>query len=429
MFWRMIGRALLRQRGKRSLVALTVALGVSLSTAILSVMLDAGDKMNAELKTFGANIVVRPTRTAVLGDLYGEITPGARQVALAEDQLVRIKTIFWAFNIVDFAPFLETEVSLTTAADSEARVTAVGVWFAKQLALPTGEAATTGMRSMRAWWDVEGAWVADDETGSAMVGTDVATDLGIAVGDTIGLGSGDDSVRLRVAGIFDSGSEEDATVVAPLAVIQRLSDQPNAVSRVEVSALTTPENELSRRAARNPDSLSARDWETWYCTAYVSSIAYQIEEVLPDAVAKPVRQVAESEGVILEKIQFLMLLIAALSLVGAALGIANLVTASVMERAGEIGLLKAVGATDLAVVALILTEITFVGLLGGVVGYAAGLGLAQVIGASVFGSAITFKPIVIPIMAILVLAVVAFGSTPSIRMLLSLRPAEVLHGR
>jgi putative ABC transport system permease protein len=139
--------------------------------------------------------------------------------------------------------------------------------------------------------------------------------------------------------------------------------------------------------------------------------------------------VAESEGAILEKTQLLMLLITILSLAGAALGISNLVTAGVMERSREIGLLKALGAGNAPVSWLILTEILITGVIGGVIGYFAGLGFAQIIGQTVFGAAINIKPMVVPLVAILVFLVTLAGSVPSIRLLLSLRPAEVLHGR
>ncbi|MDR3334501.1 MAG: ABC transporter permease, partial [Treponema sp.] len=190
-----------------------------------------------------------------------------------------------------------------------------------------------------------------------------------------------------------------------------------------------PDNELSRRAAQDPTGLSIKEWETWYCTAYVSAICYQIDEVISGAVSKPIRMVAESEGAILEKTQLLMLLITILSLAGSALGISNLVTSGVMERASEIGLLKALGAHDGAVSLLVLTEILITGIIGGLVGYFAGLGFAQLVGQTVFGSAIDIKPLVIPLVAVLVVLVTLAGSIPSIRLLLSLRPAEVLHGR
>jgi putative ABC transport system permease protein len=172
------------------------------------------------------------------------------------------------------------------------------------------------------------------------------------------------------------------------------------------------------------------EWDTWYCTAYISSIAYQIEEVISDARAKPVLQVAESEGAILRKTQLLMLMLTALSLACSALAISNLVTAGVMERSAEIGLLKAVGASSAEVLLLIMTETMITSFIGGVAGYFAGRGFAQIIGVTVFGSYISSKAlIVIPLVAVLVAAVTLAGSLPAMRLLLSLRPAEVLHGR
>ena len=207
-----------------------------------------------------------------------------------------------------------------------------------------------------------------------------------------------------------------------------LTDRSNKVASIEVSALTTPDNELARRAAKNPAALSSRDYETWYCTAYVSAICYQIQEVITGSVATAVRKVAESEGTILDKTKLLMILITALSLIGSALGISNLVTASVMERAQEIGLLKAIGAHDRAITCVFMTEILITALAGMVIGYFAGFGFAQLIGQSVFGSAIEMKGLVIPIVAVLITLVTVAGSMPAIRMVLRLDPAEVLHG-
>ena len=226
----------------------------------------------------------------------------------------------------------------------------------------------------------------------------------------------------------DAGGDEDMQIFAPLDLVQALTDREGKVASIEVSALTTPDNELAKRAARNPGALSSRDYETWYCTAYVSAICYQIQEAIPNAVASAVRQVADSEGAILDKTQLLMILITALSLIGAALGISNLVTASVMERAKEIGLLKAIGARDHSITGVIMIEILVTALLGGIVGYFMGFGFAQLIGRSVFGSAIEMKAKVIPIVAVLIGLVTLAGSLPAIRMVLRLRPAEVLHG-
>ena len=172
-----------------------------------------------------------------------------------------------------------------------------------------------------------------------------------------------------------------------------------------------------------------KEYEVWYCTAYVSSIAYQIEEVVQGSVARPVRQIAESEGKILDKTQMLMVLITALSLLSATMGVSNLVSANVMERSKELGLLKALGATDLSVVMLVLTEIFIAGIIGGIVGYIAGIGFAQFIGQAVFGSAIAINWMVVPLLVVLLVFMLLIGSLPAIKSLLKLRPGIVLHGR
>ena len=432
MFFRMIFGAVTRQKRKLFMMACTMALGISLATAMLNVMLDVGDKVNQELKTYGANIMVEPRGASILSDLYGvREGAGVTDKFLLEDELPKMKTIFWAFNIVDFTPYLDVQARIN---GSDQTVPLLGTWFSKHLDIPTGESVDTGIINLKAWWDVRGLWLQDGDTSGVMAGVAFAARNHLKVGDTVTVAVADAEGRereadLTIRSIFHAGDKEDDGLLAPLAVVQRLAGLEGKVRRVEVSALTTPENDLARRAAQNPHSLSRSEWEIWYCTAYVSAIAYQIDEVLTDSRAKPVLQVAASEGAILQKTQLLMLLLTVLSLACSALAISNLVTANVMERSTEIGLLKALGASDGQISLVILTEMLIATVLGGQVGYFAGLGLAQVIGQSVFGSAVATKGLVIPIIAILVFLVTVGGSLPAIRMLLRLRPTEVLHGR
>lgn len=431
MFFRMVIQALVRQWKKMIMIAFTIALGASLATAMLNVMFDVGDKVNQELKTYGANIRVIPQTASILSDLYG--VEGAQTQYLKEDELGKIKTIFWSFNIVDFAPYLEGNAVLKSGGKTLSENTNVtGTWYSYHLDLPTGESLDTGMTAMKTWWTVNGSWISDDDYESAMVGTEIAKRENINIGDKITLVSKDrNSVEksFTVCGIFDAGGDEDESIFLNLKAAQDLFEKQGLISSIDVSALTTPDNDLARRAAQDPQSLNIVDWDTWYCTAYVSSICYQLQEVISNSSAKAVRQVAESEGAILNKTQLLMLLITILSLIGSALGISNLVTASVMERSQEIGLMKAVGAYNGSVMALVLTEILITALVGTCAGYFAGLGFAQIIGQSVFESSINIKLTVIPIVAILIFVVTMAGSIPSIRMLLHLEPAEVLHGR
>ena len=429
MFFRMIAGVLLRQKGKMFMIAFTIALGASLATAMLSVMFDVGDKVNQELKTYGANITVVPKEASVVSDLYEvEGVSSIPASYLKEDELGNVKTIFWAFNIVDFAPFINAEAKVNGE-----DVVLVGTWFNHHLSLPTGEELDAGVANMRSWWDMLGGrWLDESINADAnrvMLGHNLASKLGVASGDKVSIVGSKSSGTYEVAGIFEAGSDEDNQIYAPLDFVQELSGTDGLISSIEVSALTTPDNDLSRQAAKDPSKLTVAQYETWYCTAYVSSICYQLQEVITDSVAKAVRQVAESEGAILDKTQLLMMLITILALIGSALGISNLITASVMERSQEIGLLKAIGANDRAISGLLLVEMIIVAILGGAVGFGVGYGFAQIIGQTVFNDSITLSPMVIPLVVVLVIVVTLAGSIPAIRTVLRLDPAEVLHGR
>ena len=429
MLFRMIRGVLFHQRGKMLLIAFTIALGASLTTGMLNVVLDVEDKVNQELKTYGANIIVKPKDSSLLSDIY-DVGDGEQlnTAYLREDELGRLKTIFWAFNIVDFTPFLDTTVSLPDGNS----IKMTGTWFNHHLDLPTGESLDAGIVGMRSWWDITSSrWLDEkdeDALSEIMVGTLLAQQEGWQIGDSVLVSASQGDREMTIAGIYDSGSDEDTEIYCALDTLQELSGRENKVASIEVSALTTPDNDLARRAARNPAALSSRDYETWYCTAYVSAICYQIQEVITGSIASAVRQVAEGEGAILDKTKLLMILITGLSLLGSALGISNLVTASVMERAQEIGLLKAIGARDHSITGVIMVEILITALIGTVAGYFLGMGFAQLIGKSVFASAVEMKPMVIPIVAGLIALVTITGSIPAIRMVLRLRPAEVLHG-
>ena len=429
MLFRMIRGVLFHQKSKMLLIAVTIALGASLATGMLNVVMDVEDKVNKELKNYGANITVKPKDASLLSDIYDVGDEGALNAAyLREDELGKLKTIFWAFNIVDFTPFLDAQATLPDG-DS---VKVVGTWFNHHLALPTGEELDAGVEGMRSWWEVtDGRWINEadaDADSEIMVGAALAERKKWTVGEKVALAGSKGEMDATIVGIYDAGGDEDEQVFATLDAVQAMTDRDGKVASIEVSALTTPDNDLARRAARNPAALTSRDYETWYCTAYVSAICYQIQEVITGSVATAVRQVAESEGTILDKTKLLMILITALSLIGSALGISNLVTASVMERSQEIGLLKAIGAKDRSITGVVMTEILITALIGFAAGYALGFGFAQLIGRSVFGSAIEMNTKVIPIVAGLIALVTLAGSLPAIRMVLRLKPAEVLHG-
>ncbi|MFU0552699.1 ABC transporter permease [Gardnerella vaginalis] len=461
---RMVARSLARQIKKRVLIAIVVCLSACVSVAMLSVVYDVGDKINAELSSYGSNIIVQPKSNAVVNDLYASRTKSAysnsqssqssQTLADAESQestaflkesdAAKIKMIFWAFNITNFAPKLTIYANLKANSSAESTNSAnstnstkstnsvvpiVGTWFNRKLALASGETTVVGVQGMRSWWKmIEGRFPRDFKR-EAAVGTNLAKSHNLKVGQRIKLTRSGRQMSLKIVGIYDSGDSDNNAIYADSSEAQSLANKPNMVEAIEVKALTTPENDLARKAAKNPAALSQEEWETWYCTAYPSSITYQIEEVIPGAVAKQVRQVSAMQGSVLNKTRAVMVLMTALSLVAAAVAVANLMAAAISERSGELALLKALGARDGAVARLMLMETAVIACVGALIGMIAGFGVAQVIGFGVFGSAISLRPMVFVLVFVLLAITVLAAAGSSIRSILHVRPAEVLHGR
>lgn len=455
---RMVARSLARQIKKRVLIAVVVCLSACVSVAMLSVVYDVGDKINAELSSYGSNIIVQPKSNAVVNDLYASRTKSAYSNSqtsqssqtsqtladaeseestafLKESDAAKIKMIFWAFNITNFAPKLTIYANLKANSSAESVKSAnsvvpiVGTWFNRKLALASGETTVVGVQGMRSWWKMLEGRFPRDFKHEAAVGTNLAKSHNLKVGQRIKLTRSGRQILLKIVGVYDSGDSDNNAIYADSSQAQRLANKPNMVEAIEVKALTTPENDLARKAAKNPAALSQEEWETWYCTAYPSSITYQIEEVIPGAVAKQVRQVSAMQGSVLNKTRAVMVLMTALSLVAAAVAVANLMAAAISERSGELALLKALGARDGAVARLMLMETAVIACVGALIGMIAGFGVAQVIGFGVFGSAISLRPMVFVLVFVLLAITVLAAAGSSIRSILHVRPAEVLHGR
>ena len=106
---------------------------------------------------------------------------------------------------------------------------------------------------------------------------------------------------------------------------------------------------------------------------------------------------AETEGRILNRVGVLMALLVVAALVAAGLAVASMMLATVLERRAEIGLFKALGATDARVAAVFLLEACAIGVLGGVAGYFFGSLLAWRLALAVFGSAVGVHWVILPV--------------------------------
>jgi putative ABC transport system permease protein len=347
---------------------------------------------------------------------------------LPESDLPKLKTIFWRHNIIAFAPALELQASVLPTGGVWFDASLIGAWAEHDVALPEGGAFKTGVAMTNPWWRiVEGRWFTDNGM-ECIVGIEFAKKKSIKVGDLLSIATGR-VTRIpapeKVIGILSSGGPEDNDVIVPLSTAQFLAHRPGQYRKLYVSALTEPEDDFGRR---DPNTLSPADYERWYCTPYVSSIALQIQQVLPGADVRVIRRVADGEGQILTHVRTLLWLVTLASLLAAALAVGASSAASVIERRTEIGLMKALGAGSGIVGFLLAAEQLLLAFVGGAIGYALGILLARLVGQKIFGAAPQPSLLVLLVVIGLAAIVTLLGSALPLRRASRYEPAPILRG-
>ena len=430
MFLRLVADSFGRRPRRKLLTGAALALGMAVVTAAFSVSLDVGDRLAHEFRALGANLLITPQADSLPLEIGGvDYRPVNSGSYLPEQDLGKIKTIFWRNNIVGFAPVVEvpaevlTDVSTASPA-APIKTTLVGTWAHHSVALPDGRNYSTGMDQTNSWWHVDGRWFHDDAP-EAIVGKSFAARTNIKPGDTLHINSSDRSIALTVTGILSAAGPEDDAIIAPLQIAQQLANKPGQYRRLYVSALTKPEDDFARR---NPTTMNAADLERWSCSPYATSIAYQIKQVLPGVDAHVIRRVAEGEGSILTRVRTLLWLASFAALLAAMLAVGASSAAAVIERRSEIGLMKAIGAGSGTIGFLLAAEQLLLAFVGGGVGYAVGILLARVLGEKIFG--VAPEPSILVFIVVLALAacVTLLGSAIPLHRASRYEPAPILRG-
>jgi putative ABC transport system permease protein len=426
MFLRLLFESFRRQKRRKSVALLAIALGMSIATAMIAVGNDIGDRISQELRSLGANLVVTPIEDTLDVNIGGvDLKPASEGAYIPESEIAKIKGIFWGHNIQGYAPFLSDQESFSSAHGSF-KAELIGTYFAQPLRYGK-ESFTTGVRTVNPWWSVEGAWPQDlsgwpkQAPPDVLAGSKLAQQNGLSAGDEIEIGG----KKLKISGILNSGGDEDQAIVAPLHIVQQILGRPNAVRRINVSALTKPEDAFARK---DPSKMNPAVRDRWYCSPYANSIAYQIREALPNVRVEQVRQVEQNQGKVLSRVSGLMLLLTLAALIAAALAVSAAMAATILERRQEVGLMKSLGASNAAVAALFLTEAGFLALAGGLGGFVAGTLLTHRIGQRIFGSAIVVHPVVLAVVIFAALLVTFLGSAGAVRKAMRFDPAVVLRG-
>ena len=409
MLIRILKNSFLKRPKAVLLVFISVTMGAAVATAFLGLTGEVSHKMALELRSYGANILLEPA--AAEGGGF-----------LREEDLPRIKTVFWKYNITGFAPYLFSVAEFSAGGKRERGVIA-GTWFQKTVEVAGEDSTVQGIKGIAPWWDVQGSWPqAADE---AIVGASFARRLGISPGKDVTATIRGRSRRFRVSGIVTTGGYEEEQLFAPMVTVQELLQQPGKVSRVLVSALTVPMDNFGRK---DPATMTKQEYEKWYCTAYVTSVAKNVEEVMAGSRAKPIWQIASAEGALLKKLNNVMLLLTILALGASATAVSTSLMASMAERSREIALMKAVGANRFQIGAIFLGETMIISLAGGLVGYLMGDRLGVLISHTVFNSTISSPLWLFPTAMASALMVALAGSIAPLRRALLIEPVRVLKG-
>ena len=373
MFWRVLARVLRHRWDQLAVAMLAVLLGTALISALANLSFDMATQTGRELRAYGANILVLPRA----------VTPGLG--GLGEEQGIPerdLATLDGIPDIFGYAPYLY----LATEVQGQPVVIA-GVAFER-------------LQSISPWWEITGRW--PSAPGEALVGAASAKALALKPGQHVTVGLEGVQRELEVVGLVQAGGAEDNQILVPLPLAQALGGRPGQVGLVQVSALAS-----SRPAAEVAAAIAAR---------------------LPNVQARPLRQFAQAEEVVLSKIRLLMALVAAMVLGVAALAVGSSMATGVLERRTEIGLMKALGAAQSQVAALFLAESLSIGAVGGFAGYLVGLGVAALIGFQVFHARLNPNPFALPVSLAVALGVVLVASVWPVHRAMSVEPAMTLRG-
>jgi len=375
MFWRILWRLLYASRARLALAVLAVASGAAVCAALLNLDLDATDKLTREFRVLGANVVISAPPS-------GDAAATVNLDAIRQIEELRLP------EIVAAAPYLYLSGDAETEGNRAAVIVA-GTWLDE-------------VSRMNSWWKVDGNWVSARENRSeCMIGEQAASRLGLIPGQSVKVHYAAREATLRVAGIVTAGSSEDSQIFIALPLAQELAGMGERASLIEV---------IARGSASEIEDVIGR-----------LSIA------LPGLEVRPLRQLAQAEGRLLERIRGLLfgtvLLILALSSLAVLAAMAGLA----LERRRDVGLMKALGGSVRTIMRFFLAEATAIGFAGGIFGFIVGMALSEWIGERVFSVSITPRLIVLPATLALMVLVSLAGALP-LRLLGRVRPSDILRG-
>ncbi len=484
MFLRMVTASLLRRRSRMLIALLSIGIGATILAGMVTIYYDVPRQMRAQMRSYGANMLLMPAEgetltseklAAALQKLPEDALVGAspyRYVRL--DMTSRQQSFTTAgTNFVEVqktSPYFSVEGRYPEAP----REILVGREIAETIGVKAGS-------------DMELTWQPATTFDSADAGSERASGATLN-GSAEGFGGAlvfvtaklDDAARIAEIQIDAStqtpefggrvseeplflkqfigkslpltlGEDIDAisgATVTSAAVVEALNSaravdesavagstgQPRT-TRYNVTGILVTGGEEEGYAFISADDLQALTGEDRLDVAELSISADEAqlnayaEALTGDGVtARLVKRVTKSETAVLGKLQGLVFLVTVVVLILTMICVSTTMMAVVSERRREIGLRKALGASDSSIRGEFLGEGMFLGLMGGVLGAVLGFVFAQVVSVNVFGSSITFQPLLLPATVLVSMAIAAASCLMPIKRAVAIDPALVLKG-